>query len=106
MTLSLLVLRKYLLHQLSPRLLYATIALLFVNVSLAGALTAFASTASLVVSHSWGWDTPFVFTQFGLKALFPYFSFTYTWMVLFLKKILSNLGRQGGARNLSMFPSG
>ncbi len=103
MTLSLLVLRKYLLHQLSPRLLYGTIALLFINVSLAGALTAFASTASLVISHSWGWDTPFVFTQFGLKALFLIFLLpTIGWF--FFKKDLEQLGEAKEAKETVHVP--
>ena len=91
MTLSLLVLRKYLLHQLSPKLLYATVALLFLNVSLAGALTTFASSASLIIAHYWQWDSSFIFTQFGIKALFLILLLpTLGW--LFFKKELGQLG--------------
>lgn len=53
----------------SKRLQYATIALLFVNVSIGGALTNFASPPILMVTEPWGWSTTFMFSNFGLKAI-------------------------------------
>ena len=48
---------------------YATLGLLFVNVSIGGTLTHFAAPPVLMVASAWSWDTPFMFTHFGLKVL-------------------------------------
>jgi hypothetical protein len=47
---------------------YATVGLLFVNVSVGGTLTHFAAPPVLIVAGRWGWDMPFMFTNFGWKA--------------------------------------
>lgn len=52
----------------SARLAYATIGLLFVNVSVGGTMTHFAAPPVLMVAGPWGWTTPFMFMQFGWKA--------------------------------------
>ena len=52
----------------SPRLKYATLGLLFVNVSIGGTLTHFAAPPVLMVARPWGWDTPFMLANFGWKA--------------------------------------
>jgi len=51
------------------RLKYATLALLFVNVSIGGMLTNFASHPILMVAHPWGWDLWFTFVTFGINTL-------------------------------------
>jgi len=53
----------------SHRFMYATLGLLFVNVSVGGALTNFAAPPVLIVAAKWGWDSVFMFTQFGDRAL-------------------------------------
>ncbi len=53
----------------SKRLLYSSIAVLFVNISIGGVLTAFAAPPVLMVTKPWGWDTPFMFSNFGLRAI-------------------------------------
>lgn len=53
----------------SKRLQYATLALLFVNISIGGALTNFASPPILMVAEPWGWSSAFMFSQFGVKAI-------------------------------------
>lgn len=53
----------------SPRLAYATVALLFCNISVGGVLTHFAAPPVIMVSSAWGWDTRFMFLTFGWKAL-------------------------------------
>lgn len=55
--------------QPSTKFKYATIALLFVNVSVGGTLTHFAAPPVLMVAASWSWDLPFMFTSFGWKAV-------------------------------------
>ena len=47
---------------------YATIGLLFVNVSVGGTLTNFAAPPVLMVAEPWGWSTTFMLTHFGWQA--------------------------------------
>jgi len=58
-------------YALEPRrtLAYATLGLLFVNVSIGGVLTHFAAPPVLMVARPWGWDTPFMLTHFGWHAV-------------------------------------
>jgi hypothetical protein len=52
----------------STRLKYATLGLLFVNVSIGGTLTHFAAPPVLMVARTWEWTTPFMFLHFGDRA--------------------------------------
>jgi hypothetical protein len=68
MTVSALILKdKFFRHGKSQQFMYATLATLFVSVSIGGTLTHFAAPPILMVASSWGWDTPYVFTHFGAK---------------------------------------
>lgn len=53
----------------SSRLKYATLGLLFVNISVGGTLTHFAAPPVLMVAGTWGWDLQFMFVHFGWKAV-------------------------------------
>lgn len=48
-----------------PSLAYATLGLLFVNVSVGGTLTHFAAPPVLMVAGKWGWNTLFMLDHFG-----------------------------------------
>lgn len=52
----------------STRLKYATLGLLFVNISVGGTLTHFAAPPVLMVSAPWNWGTDFMLMHFGWKA--------------------------------------
>ena len=52
----------------SSALKYATLGLLFVNVSIGGTLTHFAAPPVLMVARTWNWDTPFMVATFGWRA--------------------------------------
>ena len=69
MTLLAIVLkRRYFDREISRRLAYATLGLLFVNISIGGTLTHFAAPPVLMVAHTWGWDTQFMIMHFGWRA--------------------------------------
>ncbi len=69
MTLAALLLRDTVLAQpVSNRLKYATLGVLFVNVSIGGTLTPFAAPPVLMVAGVWGWDMSFMQHHFGWKA--------------------------------------
>src|SRR5690606_8360129 len=48
---------------------YLTVGVLFVNVSIGGVLTAYAAPPVLMVAHTFGWDTAFMVTHFGWRAV-------------------------------------
>lgn len=48
---------------------YATLGLLFVNISVGGTLTHFAAPPVLMVQSVWNWDMSFMFFNFGWKAV-------------------------------------
>ncbi|MBA4016908.1 MAG: hypothetical protein C0483_06960 [Pirellula sp.] len=67
--LAILLKRRYFDHGISRRFAYATLGLLFVNVSIGGTLTHFAAPPVLMVANTWGWDTPFMLKHFGWRAV-------------------------------------
>ncbi len=74
MTLAALMLRDTVLGQpVSARLKYATLGVLFVNVSIGGTLTPFAAPPVLMVAATWGWDIVFMLSTFGWKAALAVF---------------------------------
>lgn len=69
MTLAAILLRdRFYKVGLPIKLQYATIGVLFVNISVGGTLTNFAAPPVLMVASAWGWSTPFMFTTFGERA--------------------------------------
>jgi len=69
MTLAALMLRdRVFAAGVSNRLKYATLGVLFVNVSVGGTLTHFAAPPVLMVAAKWGWTTEFMLSMFGAKA--------------------------------------
>lgn len=88
MTLLALVLKKRLFDQaLSRKLAYATLGLLFVNISIGGTLTHFAAPPVLMVAKTWNWDTTFMLTHFGWRAALATFVST-TLVVLYFRREL------------------
>lgn len=69
MTLAALILRdRYYAGGISTRLMYGTLGVLFVNISIGGTLTPFAAPPVLMVATTWNWDFAFMLTTFGWKA--------------------------------------
>ncbi|HEY6044831.1 MAG TPA: putative Na+/H+ antiporter [Nitrosospira sp.] len=69
MTLAgLILLDRFYSKDIPVRLKYATLGVLFVNISIGGTMTSFAAPPVLMVAGKWGWDTAFMFTAFGWKA--------------------------------------
>lgn len=66
---ALLLVHRFYSRTESLKFKYAMTGLLFVNISIGGALTSFAAPPILMVARAWGWDTAFVFTNFGWKAI-------------------------------------
>ncbi len=88
MTISaLLLMRKFYSLKPSERLKYATLGLLFVNVSVGGTLTHFAAPPVLMVAEPWGWDTAFMSSNFGWKALLGILISNTLFLIIFRKEM-------------------
>lgn len=84
MTISALLLaRQFYDLQPSMPLRYATLGVLFVNVSIGGTLTQFAAPPVLMVARPWGWDIPFMLLNFGWRAVAAVMLSTGMYFVLF-----------------------
>jgi Putative Na+/H+ antiporter len=83
---ALLLARQFFDLNPSARLRYATLGLLFVNVSIGGTLTHFAAPPVLMVAREWGWDTPFMLSHFGLRAVTAIVVSTLAYYVAFRKE--------------------
>jgi Na+/H+ antiporter NhaD/arsenite permease-like protein len=60
-------------HQCSKALLFGTLGVLFVNVSIGGTLTNFAAPPVLMVASTWGWSSAFMFANFGIESCIAIF---------------------------------
>jgi len=84
---ALLLAEKF--YELRPnsRLKYASIALLFVNISIGGTLTNFSAHPILMVAHEWHWSSTFTFMTIGTKAILAIFLNTLIYYLLLKKDI-------------------
>ncbi len=71
----------------SAKLKYATLGLLFVNISVGGTLTHFAAPPVLMVSGPWNWGTDFMLMHFGWKALLGIVVSNGIYFVVFRKEL-------------------
>ncbi len=85
---SLLLLRMLSGAEHSSRFLYSLLAVVFVNISVGGALTHFAAPPILMVARLWQWDFFSVFRNLGLAALFTVVANAVFFSVYFKKTIL------------------
>lgn len=66
---ALMLLDKFFRRTDDMKFKYAMIGLLFVNISIGGTLTSYAAPPVLMVAQTWNWDSTFMFTHFGWKAI-------------------------------------
>ena len=55
-------------HQCSKALLFGTLGVLFVNISIGGTLSNFAAPPVLMVASTWNWSSAFMFANFGIES--------------------------------------
>jgi hypothetical protein len=70
----------------SPRLRYATLGLLFVNVSLGGTLSHFAAPPVLMVARVWDWNSLYMLEHFGWRTLAAIVVSTLVYRVVFRRE--------------------
>jgi hypothetical protein len=100
MTISaLLLIQRFYVLEPSNGLKYATLGLLFVNVSVGGTMTHFAAPPVLMVAEPWGWDTGFMLANFGWKAVVGIIISNSLYFIFFRKE-LSQLQTRFTVRSL------
>jgi hypothetical protein len=89
MTVTAIILLKnfYSKGEMSAKFKYATIGLLFVNVSIGGTLSHFAAPPVLMVAGKWGWGLAHMFTNFGYKAAIACLISAFTITMLFKNEL-------------------
>lgn len=70
----------------SKNFAYATLGLLFVNISIGGTLTHFAAPPVLIVANTWGWDILYMITNLGWKAVLAIFTSNIIYFLIFRKE--------------------
>jgi Putative Na+/H+ antiporter len=102
MTLAAMMLRERIFGAgLSTKLKYATLGVLFVNVSIGGTLTSFAAPPVLMVAAKWNWDSWYMLTHFGWKAAIAVF-FNSLGATLLFKGQLANLPKASKSNDLEI----
>ena len=95
MTISALLLgRQFYDLRPSTRLKYGTLGLLFVNISIGGTLTHFAAPPVLMVAREWGWDTGFMITHFGWRAIIAILVSTIVYFLFFGRELRGMAARR------------
>lgn len=86
MTIAALLLgQQFYRYEPSTTFKYATIGLLFVNISVGGTLTHFAAPPVLMVASKWEWNMPFMMTHFGWRAVLGILIATSVYFIVFRK---------------------
>jgi Na+/H+ antiporter NhaD/arsenite permease-like protein len=75
-------------HQCSRALLFGTLGVLFVNISIGGTLTNFAAPPVLMVASTWGWSSAFMFSNFGIESCIAIFINALGATLLFRKQLI------------------
>ncbi len=88
---ALILLEAFYSDKMSSKFKYATIGLLFVNVSVGGTLTHFAAPPVLMVAGKWGWGMTFMAGNFGYKAIIAIIIATLLFAFAFKKELAGKL---------------
>jgi hypothetical protein len=90
MTVTALILQKnfYSKPDMSMKFKYATLGLLFVNISIGGTLSHFAAPPVLMVAGKWGWGFSHMFMHFGWKAAVAIVICTFVVSMIYKKELV------------------
>jgi hypothetical protein len=82
---------------------YGTLGVLFVNISIGGTLTSYAAPPVLMVAGTWEWDSAFMFSTFGWRAVLAVMlnASAMTWL---LRRYLQTSGGNDQADHLPAVP--
>ncbi|HHY84421.1 MAG TPA: hypothetical protein GYA07_02615 [Verrucomicrobia bacterium] len=94
---ALLLAEKFYSLRPSPTFAYATLGVLFVNVSVGGTLTHFAAPPVLMIASKWGWDLSHMLTTFGWKAAIGVALANIVYFLCFRREFRAMASGQSGA---------
>jgi hypothetical protein len=77
-------------HKPSVTLMFATLGVLFVNISIGGTLTNFAAPPVLMVATTWEWSSAFMFANFGIESCIAIFINALAVTLLFHRQLLDS----------------
>jgi len=97
--------RRFYPLQPSPRFAYATLGLLFVNVSVGGVMTHFAAPPVLMVAQKWGLTTPEMMLHYGVKAVAAILISTFGYYAFFRSELAAMAQRKNKATSPQQNPS-
>lgn len=95
---ALLLGRQFYARRPSARLKYATLGILFVNVSIGGTLTHFAAPPVLMVARPFEWDLAFMVQHFGWKACISIVVGNLVYFFVFRRELRALASRDEGTR--------
>ena len=75
-------------HPCSRSLLFGTLGVLFVNISIGGTLTNFAAPPVLMVASTWEWSSVFMFNHFGIESCIAIFINALAATLLFHRQLI------------------
>ncbi|HEY3964719.1 MAG TPA: putative Na+/H+ antiporter [Planctomycetaceae bacterium] len=104
--LAILLKRRYFDQGISRHLAYATLGLLFVNVSIGGTLTHFAAPPVLMVAKTWDWNTPYMLRHFGWRAVLSSVASTVTVALAFRRELISIVPAESPNRRVPTWLTG
>jgi len=90
---AMLLAKKFYKLKPTPRFAYATLGLLFVNVSVGGVLTNFAAPPVLMVATKWGLTTPEMLLHYGDKAVISILVSSFLYFAIFRKELAEMAAR-------------
>lgn len=100
---AMLLSRQFYVYNPDKKLCYATLGLLFANISVGGVLTNFAAPPVLVISRCWDWSSWFMLTNFGWKAALGIVFVNVIYWLVFRKSFISMQSRK--TENLQQMPA-
>lgn len=92
---AIILLKNFYSKEMSTKFKYATIGLLFVNVSIGGTLSHFAAPPVLMVAGKWGWGMGHMFLNFGYKAAISCAISSLVISFMFKKELLGDFQLRG-----------
>lgn len=101
---ALLLLQQFYALKPSMKLRYATLGLLFVNISVGGTLTHFAAPPVVMVASKWNWDMAHMFEHFGWKAIVGVLVANAVYFAIFFRELTSLKGAKGGGKKHERVP--
>lgn len=96
---SLIILNKFFNGGATTQFKYATLGLLFVNISIGGTLTHFAAPPVLMVAQKFGWGARFMFFNFGLHSVLAIFISTSIYLYWFRKDLRGKVFEHSSAKD-------